>query len=117
MEFGFGVPVTRQRATRVTDPYSEEATDLDWSAPAEVTFPGCAVWQESSLEPDPIDQRRTQVVTVTKAILPFDADIEPGDRFVALGLTYDVQGEVERWHHPLTGWEPGAVVTGRRRDG
>jgi hypothetical protein len=117
MEFPFGTTVTRQRAGRTLDVYSQEATDLDWSAPEEVQFEGCAVWQESSLEPDPIDQRRMQVVTMTKVTLPYDADVEPLDRFIVLGHTYEVQGELERYKHPITGWAPGSIATGKRIDG
>lgn len=117
MTFAFGIPVIRQRATRVTDPYSGEDSVLDWSNPDELLFPSCAVWQESSLEPDPIDQRRMQVVTVTKVVFPYDADVLPADRFVVHGVAYEVQGELERYHHPMTGWEPGSVANGRRVDG
>ena len=49
--------------------------------------------------------------------VPMDADFLPGDRFTAHGETYELVGEIQRMHHPMTGWEPGAVVTGRRPDG
>lgn len=114
----YGLTVTRQRAGRKADPYSGDDTLLDWDNTTDVAFENCAVWQESSVEPAPAGaELRAQVVTVTKVTLPYDADVEPGDRFLVLGKTYEVQGELERYHHPWTGWEPGSVMTGRRIDG
>lgn len=111
MDFPTGEDVTRQRGVAVVDPYSEESTALDWTTPATVTYPRCAVWQETSTEPT--QDGRAAVITVTKVALPADADVRSADRFVARGKTYEVQGEPEIWHSPFTGWEPGVVVTGR----
>jgi hypothetical protein len=115
--FPHGERVTRLRGTPVTDPYSGEATDVSWDDPDELVFDRCSVWQDSSIEPVDSLTSRTEVVTVTKCAVPFDADIEPGDRFRARSKTYEVQGEIERMRSPFNGWEPGAVVTGRRIDG
>lgn len=111
MDFPHGEPVTRQRGVAVTDPYSNAATDIDWTTPTTVTYPLCAVWQETSTEPT--QDGRAAVITVTKAALPFEADVTPQDRFVTRGKTYEVLGEPEVVHSPFTGWEPGVVVTGR----
>lgn len=110
-----GETVTRQRGTEVNDGYSSEATSLDWDVPDEETFTGCAVWQETSTEV--LEPGRAAVTTVTKVALPADADVSALDRFVARGVTYEIRGVPEVWRSPLTGWEPGLVVTGVVKDG
>lgn len=116
--FPHGDTVTRLRGTPIVDPYSGEATGTDWSHPSRLDFPGCAVWQESSVEsPDQMGVQRTKVVTVTKCAVPFGADFLPSDRFEVRGRTYEVVGDIEDWRSPFTGWEPGSVVTGVRTDG
>lgn len=111
MDFPHGEVVVRQRGTAVADPYSAENTSVSWATPTTITYPQCAVWQETSTEPT--QDGRMAVITVTKVALPADADVTPTDRFVTRGRTYEVLGEPEFVHSPFTGWEPGVVVTGR----
>jgi len=120
-DFPFGETVTRVRAGSTTDPYSGEQVP-DWGTATTKDFELCAVWQESSVEPGGdgragVSVPRAEVVTVTKAVLPFVADFTPHDRFKVRGKTYEVVGEPADWANPFTGWEPGTVVTGRRIDG
>lgn len=107
--FRHGETVTRIRGTNSGPPYNE----IDWGKPDTEDYERCAVWQESSKEPIPDADGRASIVTVTKCVVPVDADILPTDRFRVRGQTYEVVGEIQRWHNPFTGWEPGAVVTGR----
>lgn len=115
--FPHGETVTRLRGTPAIDPYSGEKSGVSWDDPDRLAFERCAVWQSSSVEPSDSLADRDQVVTVTNVAVPFDADIEPGDRFEARGRTYEVIGEPQRMRSPFNGWEPGAVVQGRRVDG
>lgn len=116
--FPHGETVTRLRGTPIIDPYSQQTTGVDWSDPDRLDFPGCAVWQESSTEPsDQMGVIRAEVVTVTKCAVPFAADFLPSDRFEVRGRSYEMVGEIADWHSPLSGWEPGSVITGRRADG
>lgn len=115
MSYALGKTVTRQRATAVLDRYSKREDDLSWDDPSEVDYPGCAVWQEDSSEPD--EEGRTRTITRTKVAVDVDADVHAGDRFVIDGLTYDVEGDPAEWRSPYTGWAPGLLITGKRVDG
>jgi hypothetical protein len=42
--------------------------------------------------------------------LPPDADVDPVDRCVVRGSTYDVDGMPQRYQNPFTGWSPGVTV-------
>lgn len=117
--FLFGVKVTRQRASKTADPYSAQNTQDDWEHPLTEDFEGCAVWQESSIEPVAVGSEiRNQLITFTKVTLPYSADVTSQDRLVVPGVgTIEVRGEIERWKQPMTGWEAGAVAVGVKIDG
>lgn len=119
MTFLYGVTVTRQRAGAKPDPYSGLDTQDDWDNPLSEDFEGCAVWSESSVETQGQGSEiRNQVVTVISVTLPYGADVKPKDRLLLPGgIKIEVQGEVEQWKHPMTGWEAGAVAKGLRIDG
>lgn len=118
-DFAFGVTVTRQRAGERPDPYSGLSTQDDWEHPLEEDFEDCAAWMESSTEVAPAgSELRTRVVTIFKVALPYNADVVSTDRLVIPGLgKVEVKGEVERWKHPMTGWEAGSIAIGMRIDG
>lgn len=110
--YAFGETVTRQRATAGTDPYSGEATALDWTAPDELVISGVAVAPGGFSEfatPD-----RTRVDIDFTLYSDFQADIEPLDRVIVRGLTCEVVGKRQDWRNPFTGNEPGSVVEVRK---
>lgn len=105
--FGAGETVTRQRGTAVTDPYSGEATGIDWDNPDELDIDGCAVASGGSLEP--LQNARSAVVSDFSVMAPFGSDVLANDRLVVRGLTCEITGRPFDWQSPFTGWQPGMV--------
>ena len=83
--------VVRRRAPLVDSPYGNQTRD--WANATSVTF-DAQVEPVSSTE-DVVNQQQT--VTRWQMTLYPSADVEPTDRFVWDGDTYDVDGDVERW--------------------
>lgn len=108
VDFPFGETVTRLRATPATDPYSGEATGLDWSSPSSLTIEGCGFNPGQSSEP--LQDARNAVITQPEVYAPPGSDVLPGDRLVVRGVTYEVDGRPAAWRSPFTGWEPGMVI-------
>ncbi|MFJ9313797.1 hypothetical protein ACIRN4_06350 [Pimelobacter simplex] len=106
--FAFGETVTRLRGTPVTDPYSIEATDLDWTSPDALPIPGCGFAPSGSAEP--LEQGRNAVITTPTVYAPAGADVLAHDRLIVRGRTWQVKGDPADWRHPMTGWTPGLVI-------
>lgn len=83
--------VTRLRGTTGTGSHGEPV--IDWSSPATAVY--AAEVQPVSTAEALAAQQRTE--TRWKAFLPYEADVEPTDRIVWDGDTYEVDGDVERW--------------------
>lgn len=115
MDFPYGETVTRQRGVPVVDPYSGEATGIDWTTPTTLAIPGCAVADGGSIEP--VQDARTAVVSDFDVLAPYGADVLAGDRVVIRGLVCDVQGRPFDWLHPMTGWHPGRVIKAKITEG
>jgi head-tail adaptor len=108
MEFPFGETVTRQRGVATTDPYSNESTSVDWTTPATLAIPNCAVADGGSLEP--VQNARNSVESDFDVVLPFGSDVRATDRLVVRGLVCEIQGRPFDWLNPFTGWEAGMVA-------
>lgn len=115
MDFPFGETVTRQRATAATDPYSNEATGLDWSDPDELEIDHCCIALGGSLEPT-VDARNA-VESDYDVILPAGSDVTAADRLVIHGRVCDVRGRPFDWLNPFTGWRPGMVARAKLVEG
>jgi hypothetical protein len=113
--FPHGETVTRQRGVEVTDPYSGEATEIDWSNPDELEITGCAVADGGSLEP--VQDARNEVDSDFDVLAPYGSDVLAGDRLVIRALVCEVQGRPFDWLHPMTGWKPGTVIKAKIREG
>ncbi len=106
--FLFGESVTRQRAATSVDPYTSESRP-DWTkTPVSVTITGCAFDPGGSTEA--VDIGRAPVTTSPRLFAPVGSDIKSGDRIVARGATFEVDGNPADWRSPFTGWNPGIVV-------
>lgn len=116
MDFPYGETVTRQRGTAVTDPYSEESTDVDWSDPEELTLQRCAVWPGDSAEPLRDAQPDLVVSDFVVAAAP-GVDVIASDRLVIRGLTCQVVGRPFDWRSPFTGWQPGTIIQANVTEG
>lgn len=103
-----GESVTVLRAASVTDPYSGEATDLDWSDPAEHEVPGCAFDPGTGSEPATTWRQGMSVTPTLYA--PHGADITAADRVRVRAQVYEVDGEPSSWVSPTTGAGHGLVV-------
>lgn len=112
MEFTYGETVTRLRGTLVVDPYSGEANGVDWTTPASLAIPGCAFNPGQTAEP--VQDARTAVITQPEVYDPSYADVLPGDRLVVRGKTYEVDGDVQDWGNPFTGWRPAQLIKLKR---
>jgi hypothetical protein len=106
--FPHGETVTRQRGVMVTDPYSGQATSLDWTTPTTLSIPGCGFNPGSSSEP--VQDGRNAVITKPEVYAPAGMDVLAGDRLVVRGVTYEVSGRPQAWVSPFTGWAPGLVI-------
>jgi hypothetical protein len=107
VNFPHGETATRQRGTAILDPYSGEATGIDWSTPDELDILGGFNPGQSS---EPVQDARNSVTTTPEFYAPFGSDVLAGDRLVVRGKTYDVDGDPADWCSPFTGWEPGMVI-------
>lgn len=115
MDFAYGETVTILRATTVTDPYSSEPADEDWSAPAEEDVERCGVAASGSVEP--LVNARNPVDSDFDVFMPTGTDVRSTDRLVIRGLTCEVAGRPFDWTNPFTGWQPGLVVQAKIREG
>ena len=86
--------VTRLRGVPVLDPYSGEATDVDWTTPDSLTIPRASVQPEQGSE-ETFD--RDMVTSRWRLWAPGSPDIDALDRIVHAGETYEIDGEVLRW--------------------
>lgn len=103
-----GETVSRLRRRMVEDPYSSEETIGDWSDPESLTVEGVAIAPSSTVEP--VNDSRAQVITQMSIYCGPDEDILPEDRIRARSGLWDVQGEVQAFPNPLTGWNPGSEL-------
>ena len=110
--FQFGETVVRERGTPVVDPYSQETTGLDWSAPTTLDVEGAAIGPSSTSEVTTDD--RGQVITSMSLYCQSGLDIKPADRIRARSGLWDVVGEELAWSNPFTGWAPGSEYQLRR---
>lgn len=86
----FADTITRLRGTAGEPEYGN--TQIDWSDPAEATYAG-EVQPATTNEVLTAGQRTT---TRWRGFTVAGADIKAADRIVHLGVTYDVDGDVER---------------------
>lgn len=95
---------TRQRATRIPDPYNPDAAVDDWMNPDELALEGYFEPNSSTEQLDPV---RNQAVTVYLLVV-WDphADVRRGDRIVQDDKTWTVQGFPSAPKNPFTGWQP-----------
>lgn len=108
MRHGRGETVIRLRATPVVDPYSTEATGLDWAASVELVLPRCAVDDSRTRETN--DVNRNAVVTDFVVWPDAQYDVRSGDRLVIRGLTCEVVGRPSTPVNPFTGDAPGMEI-------
>lgn len=111
----YGETIVRQRATAVTDPYSDESEAEDWTTPDSLTITGCGIADGGSLEPT--QDARNAVESDFDVIAPYGVDVTPADRLVVRGLTCQVVGRPFDWRNPFTGWEPGTVIRAKIVEG
>lgn len=113
--FAFGETVTRLRGAPATDPYSGQATGIDWDTADELDIDGCGFNPGQSSEP--LQEARNAVLTQPEVYAPVGSDVLAGDRVVVRGKTYDVDGDPADWRSPFTGWQPGMVIALKRVEG
>lgn len=103
-----GETVVRERRRLVEDPYSGEPIRADWSDPEELSVEGVAIAPSSTVEP--VNDSRSEVITQMSIYFGPDEDIKPADRIRARSGVWDVQGEIQAYPNPFTGWNPGSEL-------
>ena len=96
-----GETVTRLRGIVKVDPYSGEATDVDWTTPDRLALEGSSVQPEQGSE-ETFDR---DMVTSRWRLWHHNpgADLDARDRIEYDGDVYEVDGEVMRWRHHRLG--------------
>lgn len=110
-----GETVIRERRRMIPDPYSGESTLADWSDPLQLTVEGVAIALSSTVEP--VNDSRQQVITQMSVYCGPGEDILPEDRIRVRSGLWHVQGTIQAFPNPFTGWEPGAEFAIRKVDG
>lgn len=112
MRFAHGETVTRRPFLSVTrDAHGREVPTY---GPDELVA-GVGVRMETSTEPREVGGQR--VIRPARLLVDFDQPCEPRDRWIVRGDLFETEGHPNRVHHPMTGWEPGAVIVLRRVTG
>jgi len=84
--------VTRVRATTTTDSHGNEIRS--WATATTSDIVGCSMQPEDGSE---IILGREEVVSRWQLFLPPNADLLPSDRVRFEGITYEVDGSVQKW--------------------
>ena len=105
MRHPHGETITRLRGVPQVDPYSGEATALDWTTPSQLSIPRCAVDDSKTRETN--DTNRNAVVT-DFVVWPDDQyDVTAADRLIIRGLVCEIVGRPSTPVNPFTGDQPG----------
>lgn len=110
--FTRGETITRIRAAATLDPYSEEATGLDWDAAIETDIPNVALEPRPSSEP--VQDARNAVVSGYTIYARSGTDLKPIDRVRVRGEVYEIDGDTADWRNPYSGTRPGVVIQTKR---
>lgn len=105
--FPFGQTVTVIRPSP-RDRYGDSTDDSSRD------IPGCAIaWGTSTESTGSVAADRSETVQATVTVyMPPGTDITSRDHLILPdGSRWRVTGRPNRWHHPMTGWDPGVEVT------
>jgi len=103
--FAHGQAVMRRRARQKPSTYSPQTLVPDWSQPP-VDVPIEGGWVASSSSASASDATRTQIITQKSLYCDPGIDVQPGDRIVSAGVTYEVETVPQADRNPFTGWQP-----------
>lgn len=103
-----GETIIRRRAAPIIDPYSQEATGLDWDDVTEFDIPRCAV--DPSKTRETFDTNRNAVVTDFAIWTDAVYDITSADRLTIRGLDCRIVGRPAAWANPFNGDVPGMEI-------
>ncbi|QLD10895.1 hypothetical protein [Microbacterium oleivorans] len=114
--FPFGQTVHRDRRKQVASPYNpDNMVPGSWDTPDTIEIPGAWVAASSSTLTE--TATRTQILTEKSLYCAPDADVRPGDRIRADGVTYHVKVKPAADRNPFTGWQPHLEVPLEDREG
>lgn len=107
LRFPRGETVTVRRLVTVPDDSGFGQEYEEWQDEA---WAGVAFAPGSSSEP--LTDGSTRVATKATIYDPLGRTLDSRDRVVARGVEYAVDGDASgMWHHPMTGWDAGSVIT------
>jgi hypothetical protein len=113
--FRFGQTVIRQRAGAAPNPYTGLEARTDWDNPDAITITDAAIAPTGSASEE--TETRRAVTSAFTLFAPYSADIAPGDRIVADGVTWIVGEDIHRWRNPHSGRTPGLTAAITRVQG
>lgn len=108
-----GESITRLRAGETTNRVG--AIVPDWSDPAELAIPGCAVAPRDAEEDH--GGGRQAVIIGFNVYAPAGTVVLPTDRLHIRGDDFEVDGEPGVWVNPWTGIEAGVEIRTKRVEG
>ncbi len=110
--FAHPVEVYRLRRSIVSHPYGGEPVFADWDdpehLPEQVLIPDVAIAPGGSDTAHYVDRDQSRLDATLYA--PSGVDIQPGDRILAGNDLYEVDGWVQKYLNPFTGWDPGTTI-------
>ncbi|KQT75400.1 hypothetical protein [Microbacterium sp. Leaf436] len=116
MTFAYGQTVQRDRRQSIPDPYNPERTvPGPWGDAETVEIRGAWVAASSSTLSE--TATRDQILTEKSLFCGPTADIKPGDRIRADGVSYYVKVKPAADRNPFTGWQPYLEVPLEDREG
>lgn len=114
--FAFGQTVERDRRPRTADPYNPDRTTPGAWDDAE-TIEISDAWVASGSSTSTESATRSQIVTQKSLYCQPDADVQPGDRIRADGVSYFVKVKPAADRNPFTGWQPVLEVPLENQEG
>ena len=107
LTFPRGESITVRRQVKVPD---DSGFGQDYEEWQEETWEGVAFAPGTSTET--LADGSTRVETKATIYDPQGRVPDVRDRIVARGTTYGVDGDASgMWHHPMSGWDAGSVIT------
>ena len=91
-----GETITRLRAPKASDPYSQTAQEPDWTHAAEVDIAGCVVYPAATTAAEVYDVGRDKLMQILTLLAPAGTDLTAYDRVRVRGQVYEVTGAVWR---------------------
>lgn len=116
MQFPHGDFIEVIKPVAVLDEYSGEVTRWSFENAEPVTLDIRFGVAPNAQQESPVPGRNP-IYSGYTLLAPIGHGIEPEDRVIVRGETYEVDGEIGDWISPFTGWRAGSVINVKRGEG